>query len=316
VQDATKDPDRVQTGRLTVTIHDVPDQPPAPTGVTASSGQASLTIAAPAHDNGKPVTAYTISWTGGSSGSKTVSSPGGVTITGLTNGKAYRFRVLATNSDGNSAVSGWSPSVTPWGQPSAPRSVSASAGKYATATLKMSWAAPSNTGGGQLTYRHRVVKNGTRGGWSAWSTATSASQSVGAGHYAVEVQAKNGGGKTSDATSSTITVSTKPDPPPAPAVTLAKGARTGAIDGCRPSGNCHYYVTTVSHFKPGTYDAKYYCNGRLIRTDPGIVKVGSGGSFRLDSGPGGNGMWHSYCGDSGYSVVNGVKSPTIDMGGG
>lgn len=102
-----------------------PATPPgAPTGVAAVAGTGAATVSwtAPADDGGSPVTASTVT-----------ASPGGATcttegttceVTGLTNGRAYTFTVVATNAAGDSQVSAASAPVTPAAAPGTPRSVS------------------------------------------------------------------------------------------------------------------------------------------------------------------------------------------------
>jgi len=79
----------------------------------AGDEQASVRWNAPSYDHGATITGYTVT-----------SSPGGLTstvngvtltavVTGLTNGVAYTFTVVATNSKGNSVASSASNSVTP-----------------------------------------------------------------------------------------------------------------------------------------------------------------------------------------------------------
>jgi hypothetical protein len=79
--------------------------PGPPTSVTASAGNASASVAfvAPTNNGGSAITGYTVT-----------SSPGGITatgatspinVTGLTNGTAYTFTVVATNAIGNSSPS-------------------------------------------------------------------------------------------------------------------------------------------------------------------------------------------------------------------
>jgi uncharacterized protein (TIGR02145 family) len=87
--------------------------PGPPTSVTASAGNASASVAfvAPTNNGGSAITGYTVT-----------SSPGGITatgatspinVTGLTNGTAYTFTIVATNAVGNSSPSTASSAVTP-----------------------------------------------------------------------------------------------------------------------------------------------------------------------------------------------------------
>lgn len=87
--------------------------PNAPTigTATASSGSASIAFTAPSDVGGSAITSYiAISTPGGFTGTA-ASSP--VTVTGLTNGTAYTFKVWANNSYGPSVLSAASNSVTP-----------------------------------------------------------------------------------------------------------------------------------------------------------------------------------------------------------
>jgi uncharacterized protein (TIGR02145 family) len=87
--------------------------PGPPTAVVATAGNASASVAfvAPTNNGGSAITGYTVT-----------SSPGGITatgttspinVTGLTNGTAYTFTIVATNAIGNSSPSTASSAVTP-----------------------------------------------------------------------------------------------------------------------------------------------------------------------------------------------------------
>jgi len=99
-------------------FYDPLKNPDAPTIGTATEGNASasVTFTAPANVGGSAITSYTV-----------VSSPSGITgtgasspitVSGLSNGTAYTFKVFATNSYGPSALSAASNSVTPVAPPS------------------------------------------------------------------------------------------------------------------------------------------------------------------------------------------------------
>jgi hypothetical protein len=85
--------------------------PQAPTIGTATGGSGSATVAYTANaTGGSAVTVFTATSTPGSL-TGTGASP--ITVSGLTNGTAYTFRVTATNAFGTSVVSSASNSVTP-----------------------------------------------------------------------------------------------------------------------------------------------------------------------------------------------------------
>ena len=98
------------------------DAPGAPTNVTASAGNASATVSwtAPSDNGGGPITGYKIErragvGTWGIAVPDTENASTNKTVSGLTNGTSYTFRVTAINSAGPGEVSGASNSVTPTG---------------------------------------------------------------------------------------------------------------------------------------------------------------------------------------------------------
>ncbi|WP_270886144.1 DUF4082 domain-containing protein [Pedococcus sp. 5OH_020] len=93
--------------------------PAAPTGVTATAGNASAAVSwtAPA-DGGSAITSYTVTPYVGSTAQAATTVSGSppattATVTGLTNGTAYTFKVSATNAVGTGALSAASGAVTP-----------------------------------------------------------------------------------------------------------------------------------------------------------------------------------------------------------
>lgn len=103
-----------------VTPAGVPATPSAPTP-TAGNASVSLSWTAPSA-NGSAITDYKIYYATSAGGSytlfsDTVSTTASVTVTGLTNGTAYYFKVAAVNAVGDSALSAASTSSTPVAPP-------------------------------------------------------------------------------------------------------------------------------------------------------------------------------------------------------
>ena len=96
----------------------VPVAPSRPTNVTAqpASGSARVTWAVPSSDGDSPITGYTITPFDNGNAQSTVQVDGSTTsktVSGLTNGHAYTFKVTATNAAGTSPSSSASAAVSP-----------------------------------------------------------------------------------------------------------------------------------------------------------------------------------------------------------
>jgi len=104
---------RLGVATATITIVSSAASPGAPSGVTAAPGdrQATVTFAAPASDGGDPVNFYRVTASPGGATATGTSSP--ITVTGLTDGTAYTFKVTATNSVGTGPASAASNAVLP-----------------------------------------------------------------------------------------------------------------------------------------------------------------------------------------------------------
>ena len=84
----------------------------------AGNGQATVSFTAPVSNGGAPITSYTVTSSPGGLTATGSTSP--LTVSGLTNGTAYTFTVVAINSAGSSATSTASSSVIPVAPSSGP----------------------------------------------------------------------------------------------------------------------------------------------------------------------------------------------------
>jgi hypothetical protein len=130
--------------------------PGVPTGVAGTSNantQSVVSWTAPAANGGPSVNTYTVQYsvspftTWSTFTTSATSSP--VTVTGLTNGTAYEFRVSATNTVGTGPYSTPSAQATPATLPGAPTGVTATS--YSNASAPVSWLAPASNGGATIT---------------------------------------------------------------------------------------------------------------------------------------------------------------------
>ncbi|HEU5043332.1 MAG TPA: N,N-dimethylformamidase beta subunit family domain-containing protein, partial [Nocardioidaceae bacterium] len=144
-----------------------PSVPGAPTGVTATAGNgsAAVTWTAPADNGGSSISKFAVTPYIGTTAQTPVTVTGtppatSTTVTGLTNGTTYTFTVSATNVTGTGPDSSASNAVTPSAPtaPAAPTAVTATAGD---ASAKLTWTAPTNTGGSTITRYTVTPYNGT-----------------------------------------------------------------------------------------------------------------------------------------------------------
>ncbi len=105
------------TASLEVTPYTAPGAPTSVSG-TAGDEQVSLSWTAPSNDGGSAITDYVIQYSSNSGTDWTTFSDGtststNTTVTGLTNGTAYIFKVAAVNSAGTGSYAQTSSSITP-----------------------------------------------------------------------------------------------------------------------------------------------------------------------------------------------------------
>jgi hypothetical protein len=235
----------VGTIHLHLVLKTVPD---APTGVTPSAGdsQATLSWTAPASNGGSAITGYDVTrYVGGTA--QGVTSVGAVTqatVTGLSNGTTYTFRVAAKNAIGTGPQSAESTPVTPKTVPGTPTSVTASA---SDAQAALSWSAPVSDGGSAITgydvtpYAGGVAQGTTSVGVVTQTTVTGLTNGTA---YTFRVAAKNlvGTGLPS-AESNSVTPTAPPVVARRFALTITKsgtgsGTVTSNVGGINCGGTC------------------------------------------------------------------------------
>lgn len=128
-----------------------PGAPSAPQSPAATRGntQVALSWSAPSNDGGSAITGYIVYQSTDDATFTEAATPSGTsqTITSLTNGTTYYFKIAAVNSTGTGTQTS-SVSAVPATEPAAPTSVSATNGD---AESVISWTAPTDTGGAAIT---------------------------------------------------------------------------------------------------------------------------------------------------------------------
>lgn len=184
-------PGRTAPGIVTVTITSVPDPPVAVSAVAdrASGGQARVNWNPPAYGGGLPILGYEVT---GGEGAPTLCAASPCTVTRLTNGKKYSFRVRARNAVGWSGYGGPSAPVEPDTLPAAPVIGTVTPGDR---TLAMVWTQPANGSSAVVQWRVQALNVGATGGSTVVLTATPAKTLAGLINddpYSLRVQARNG----------------------------------------------------------------------------------------------------------------------------
>ncbi|WP_372631046.1 fibronectin type III domain-containing protein [Cohnella sp.] len=207
--------------------------PDAPLNVTATAGNGSALISfdPPGGDGGSPITNYVVTSSPGGYTASGGSSP--ITVTGLTNGESYTFKVAASNAAGASVASAPSNAIVPTPlAPDAPTQVVAVPGIRGAI---VSFDPPDNDGGSSIT---EYAVTASPGGLTATGSA-SPIQVTGLTYgvnYTFTVTAKNGAGiSVASAPSSEMTpLAFAPD---APTNVTASAGNGSAVIRFDPPGN-------------------------------------------------------------------------------
>jgi hypothetical protein len=257
-QDGSANPDDTWMYVDDVTLTQ-PSVPSAPTAVTATAGngQATVSWTAPSDNGGSTITKYTVTPYIGSNAQTPVTVTGNppntsTTVTGLTNGSTYTFKVSATNGNGTGPDSSPSNSVTPNGLPGSPTGVTATAGN---GQATVSWIAPANNGGSTITkytvtpYIGSNAQTPVTVTGNPPNTSTTVTGLTNGTTYTFKVSATNGNGTGPDSSASNAVVPSAPSAPGAPTgVTATGGNGSASVSWTAPtdtggSGLTKYTVT-------------------------------------------------------------------------
>lgn len=266
------------------TTSTVPASPSAPNG-WSDSGMVTLEWAEPA-DNGTYITGYTVQQSSSPSGTFTnvaagtctsppLGSTPSCTVTGLTNGSTYYFRLQARNAVGAGPFSPSSTGLTPAGVPGAPGTPTGTGGVN---LINVSWGAAAPNGSAVAEYVVEVSTSASSGFTTA-STGTCANSvqapslscyisglSEGTVYY-VRVKAHNGPGDGPySAVSAGISPWGPPSAPAAPSVTATSGA-AGSLTATWAQPATNGYPIDAYDLRVGT--------SQLV-TDPSTVSPSSG----------------------------------------
>ena len=258
--------------------------PNPPTSVTGTAGntQVSLSWTAPVFTGYTNITDYVVQYSTSATFASSVttfsdgvSSSTSTTVTGLTNGTAYSFRVAAVNTVGPSQYSSISSSVVPVTTPSAVTSLSATASDR---TITATWSAPTSDGGTAISsYTVETQLNAeawvNRGSQTSGVSFTVRNNSAAtARSYKIRVTANNAVGAGTVATSGSVTPNfgTPATPtlaaisPTQPASGNGSGAREFSVT-YNPLA-CSGFSNTETYIKLSGYAYSYNANSAYLNT--------------------------------------------------
>jgi len=211
----------------TITITSAPAAPSAPTGLTATAGNASVALSWAAAGGAATYNVYRGTAAGAESNTPIATGVATTSYndTGLTNGARYYYKVAAVNAGGTSALSTEASATPQVSAPSAPTGLTATAGN---ASVALSWAAA----GGAATYS---VYRGTAAGAEsntpiATGVATTSYNDTGltnGAKYYYKVAAVNAGGTSALSTEASATPQA---PAPSSIVATAGGGQSAQVN--------------------------------------------------------------------------------------
>lgn len=221
--------------------------PEAVTNLAATPGNAQVDLSwTAAASNDSPITDYVVEYKLASSGTwltfaDGTSATAAATVTGLTNGSLYDFRVTGVNAIGTSDIAAPTVQSTPRTVPTAPTNV---AGTPQNTQVALTWTAPSSDGGNAVSdYTVEFSSNGGTS-WSTFSdgvsTATSATVTglVNGTAYVFRVSAVNAAGTgAASSNSSSTTPRTVPTAPTSVSASATAASKSMTITWSAPTSD-------------------------------------------------------------------------------
>lgn len=270
-----------------VAVASGPGTPGVPTGVSAvaSSGQATVSWTAPSSTGSSAITDYVIEYSSNSGSSWTTFSDGvstatSATVTGLTNGTAYTFRVAAKNTQGTGGPSDASAAVTPATTPSAPTSLVATPGN-ASASIAFT----AGADGGSAITNYQVSIDG--GAYTALSPAQTTSPVSVSGlangtTYSIRLKAVTAMGASPASDAVTVTPRTVPDAPTLGVITPGNLQLSAAFTA--PAGNGGSALTGYEYSTDNGSTWRTRQDGGGVTSPLVITTLSTDGSTALTAG--------------------------------
>ncbi len=186
--------------------------PDVPTSLSVTRGNRQVMLSWVQPSGGAEVTDYEYELDFSGTWISTGSTDTTTTVTGLTNGQSYTFRVRAVNSAGRSAASTASASVTPATVPGAPTNLGVTGGDR---EVELSWTAPASNGGDTITgYEYEQSGSGTWISTGGTDTTYTVFNLTNGQPYRFRVRALNSVGEgAASAASANVTPARAPDAP-------------------------------------------------------------------------------------------------------
>jgi chitodextrinase len=245
--------------------------PPAPpTNLTASASGTAISLAWTASTDDVGISSYTVDTCAGSSCSwAQLATPSSTTYTvsGLSQGVTYEYRVLATNTANQQ--SGWSSTasatVPVTTAPRAPSSLTASAPKWSTVNL--SWTAATDPITGVAIAGYEIYRNGTAIGGTTSATTYTDSTTAPNTTYTYKVEAYDAWHNYSGPATASVTT------PPAPSPSTPAGLRG------TPASNSSITLTWSAASDsggPGVAGYKIYRNGVYVGSSTATTYTDTG----------------------------------------